>query len=91
MLCIVEVTLESAGEQMFDIVGSGQSLPANDRYQVGIPEHAPGNTGDITCPGDHIPDPVPDTRPARVGRRDRQGYWFSVRSAGAATEDFLDR
>lgn len=59
---------------MFDIFGSGQDLLFNDRYQVGIAEHAPGDPGDLRYPDDHIPDPFPDMWPARVGQRDCQGY-----------------
>jgi hypothetical protein len=40
ILFIVEVTIEFPGEQMFDFFVSGQVLPFDDRYQVGIPEHA---------------------------------------------------
>jgi len=76
---------------MCDIFIPRQGRPLTDRYQVIIPEHAPGNPGDLPCAGDHLPDPLADIRPARVGWRDGQGERSSIGSAGAATEHLLDR
>jgi hypothetical protein len=69
---MVDVTIEFPGEEVFDFLVSRQVLHIDERYQVGIPEHAPGDPGDHSCPGDHTRDPVPDMRSTRVGRWDGQ-------------------